>query len=309
MNLMFWKKKTGAEEEAEKARESLDFASAKQDIAETDPESFEPESDGMDTDSPAKRGLGVRVKLQFIALARRFRKTPAPDADEDHAGQTEESPDPETLASPGLLMRISAGFTAFVREFKAPATGAAGGDEEDTESQGRSEASREDELPDAEMAAEPVHSRKWLVIGGSTVIVILLLGSIGSAYWPIVEPPQKRWGTRHEQMDISSTPRRPESEYEGSQAPASVRSPAEVEALKKENAELQARIEALKKVSPQHQPYAPTARQAGGEDAPSSVSGEMTIDNKDPKAAAMSLKEAINAMNAGSGERDKKPAK
>lgn len=323
MNLMFWKRKAGAAEDAENAqgdlavntkpRESLDFSASEQDRAA-------PESSVMDTDSPeapAKPGLTARLKLQLAALTGRLRKAPAFRAGEDLAAEAsgspeksdaDESPDLEVPARPGLLMRIKAGFAAFTRAFKAPAAPAAA-EEQEAGSRSRSEEAAEAELPDEEQSAEPVRSRKWLIIGGSAVIAALLLFSYGIANWPISEPPPKRWGTRHDQMDISSTPPRPESAYEGFQAPA--RSPADVEALRKENAELQARIEALKRAPSLRPPrtYPSSATQSGASAPSSSVGGEMTIDSKDPKAAAMSLKEAIEAMNAGSGDTGKKPAR
>jgi hypothetical protein len=76
-----------------------------------------------------------------------------------------------------------------------------------------------------------------------------------------------------------------------------------------ENAALQARIEALKSGPAQAQPYVPPARQAGGNAAPYADSGELAVDSKDPKAAVMSLKEAIEAMNDASGVYDKEHAK
>lgn len=371
MNLMFWKKKTGAGEEAEntrenlaantKLRESLDFVAAKQAVAErnpglsdpeaTDPElpakpglvarlklrltalnrhfrkapafradedhvpdapggsgkpddaaATEPEMEPPDMEAPAKPGLAVRMKLRLIALTRRFRKTPAPDAeeDEDRAGQAGESPAPETPAKPGLFMRIKTGLAAFVREFKASAAPAADEDG-DADSHGRSGAAPEGDHPEEVSGAEPVRSRKWLVIGGALGLLVLLLVGIAVTFWLTYEPPQKRWGTRHDMTTITSRAIRPESAPEKPQT--------EAEALKKENTELQARIEALKKEPPQQRPYAPPARQTGGSTPSSSVSGELMVGNKDPKTAAMSLKEAIEAMNAESSEYDKKPAK
>lgn len=330
MNLMFWKRKTGAAEEAESApgdlavnsepRESLDFSAAEQDSAG-------PESPVMDTDSaepPAGPGLIARLKLRLATLAGNFRKAPgfraeedlardAPDTEEegDVADLAGEPPAPEAPAKPGLLVRIKAGFAAFTREFKASAAPAIDEDQE-AGSRSRSEAAGEDELPlpEEEEVAEPVRSRKWLVVGGSITIAVLLLAHIAMANWPIFKEPQKRWGTRHDQTDIATSPRRPESGYEGSQAYAPPRSPAEVEALRQENAALQARVEALKKAPPRQQSYALPAGQAGGGSAPSpSFSGEIAVDTKDPKAAAMSLKEAIESMNAGPGDNGKKPAR
>lgn len=376
MNLMFWKKKTGAGAEAEntrenpaanpKPRESLDFVAAEQDVAERDPDSpdpeatsqakpglvarlklrltaltghfrkapafradeehvpdtlggsgkpgdaaaMEPDMESPDMEAPAKPGLAVRMKLRLITLTRRFRKTPAPDAeeDEDRADRDEESPAPETPAKPGLLVRIKAGFAAFTREFKASAAPAASEDQ-DADSHDRSGAAPEGEPPEDFPGTEPARSRRGLVIGGAVGLLVLLLVGIGIAIWPIFTPSQQRWGTKHDMTTITSRAIRPESAPEKPQTTAPEAPQTETEALRKENAELQARIEALKKEPPQQRPYVPPARQTGGSTPSSSVSGEMMVGNKDPKAAAMSLKEAIEAMNADSGEDDKKPAK
>lgn len=309
MNLMFWKRKTGAAEETESAPEDLAVNTETReplDSSAADQDSAGPESPGMETDSaetPAQPGLAARMKLQFIALTLRFRKTPAPDTGEegDLADEADASPAPETPARPGLLLRIKAGFAAFTREFKTPAAPATETDQE-AESRSGSEAAPESELLEEEAVAGPVRSRKWLVIGGSAFIVVLLAADITITLWLAYEPPQKRWGTRHDITSISTRPIEPESAPERPQA--------EAEALRQENAALQARIEALKKGAPQQRSY---AGQAVGGSAPSSLessdSGEVTISNKDPRAAALSLKEAVEAMNAGSGETGKKPVK
>jgi len=356
MNLMFWKKKTGAGEEAENAREylaastklreSLDFSATKQGIAERNPESPEPKTPAKpglaawmklrltaltrhfkkaptfhadevhapdalgdsersdaaasiepDLESPSRPRLAVRIKLQFITLVRRFRKTPALDVVEKHAVEAGESPRSDATAKPGLLMRIKAGFVAFIREIKAP-TAPTTSEEDEAVSHGHSMDS--DNV--GETAAEPARPRKWLIVGGSVFIVTLLLIDIAMNLWLTYEPPQKRWGTRHDATSISSRPSKSES------SPEEPRN--EIEALQKKNAELQTRIEALKKELPQQQPYAPPAWQNSGGGTPSSsVSGEMMVGNKDPQATAMTLKEAIEAMNASSGEHAKKPAK
>lgn len=364
MNLMFWKKKTSADEEAArgnlavnaKPRESLDFVAAKKGATGHSTEPSEPSGadetipgtpdkpglaarlklwlNGLSSrfkkapafrakaepeapvspekprdaasveaepEASAKLGLGIRIKLQLITLVRRFRKTPAPGAESEPDGEAGESPASETTAKPGLFMRIKAGFAAFAREIKSPAAPAAD-EEEEAGSHGRSTAMPEEEFLEDELGDKPVHSRKWLVVGGSALIVILLIVDISITLWLAYEPPQKRWGTRHDITSISSRP------LDSEAAPEATLN--EAEALRKENAELQARIEALKNAQPQQRPYAPPAWQTGVKSAPSSsVGGETTVDSKDPKAAAMTLKEAIEAMNAGADDYQKKPAK
>lgn len=253
MNLMFWKKKTGTEEEAAqgnlavnaKPRESLDFVAAKQGSAGHNPEPAEHELSGADETSPetpAKPGLAERMKLLLGGLTRHFKRTPT--------------------------------FRAEV-EPEAP----------------------EDEYHEG----EPVRSRKRLIIGGAVAVVVLLLVGIGVALWPSSEPPQERPDSRHEVTAATPSAAQPAA------APQS--SPNEIEALRKENAELQAKIEELKKGQVQQRPAAAPAWQTGTSTPLSSVGGEMAVGSSDPKAAAMTLKEAIDAMNASSGDYRKKTAK
>jgi chromosome segregation ATPase len=72
---------------------------------------------------------------------------------------------------------------------------------------------------------------------------------------------------------------------------------AQAEALKKESEAAQARAEELRKREEEARAEAlrKSSRQTGR-----SAPGEMTVGNDDPKAAARSLKEAIEAMNADS---------
>jgi len=56
-------------------------------------------------------------------------------------------------------------------------------------------------------------------------------------------------------------------------------------------------------------PYVSPNRQAGKNALSSSAGGEILVSNKNPKAAAKSLKEAILAMNASGGDFSKKSAK
>ena len=332
MNLMFWKKKAVAGEEAEDARdnlavnaspaESLDFAAAKQDVSKLDPGSSERESSDAEEagqEAPAKQGLFARMKLRLGAMARHFRKPPEFRADEDHAPDTQDTPERqdgaadaaetglETPAKPALGIRIKMSIIAMVRRFrKTPAPDTGEDREPDSGSHGRSEAASTDERPESAPGQAPVRSRKWLVIGGSIAILALLLIDIGITLWATIEPPQKRWGTRHDITSVSSRPVRSETAPGGSQTPAPETPQTEIETLRKENAELQARIEALKKTQ---QPYSPAARQTGGNLPSSAAAGELTVGSKDPKASAMSLKEAVEAMNASSGDFNKKPAK
>lgn len=274
MNLMFWKKKTGAGEEAENAQEDL----------------------AVNT----KPGLAAWMKLRLTALTGHFKKTPAFCAEEDRVPDAPggsgkpgkaaaiepdlESPDMEAPARPGLVVRAKLRLIALIRRFKkTPVSDIAEGDEEDA--------------PEI----NPARSKKRLVIGGAIGLLVLLLAGIGIALRPAVPPPQEQPDTGRDVATITSRP--------GEPAPAPEKPLSEIEALKKENTELHARIEALKKELPQQQSSVPSARHAGGDASSSSASGEMMIGNKDPKATAMTLKEAIEAMNASSGDHAQKPAK
>lgn len=83
---------------------------------------------------------------------------------------------------------------------------------------------------------------------------------------------------------------------------------ANINALTKKNNELQVQIEAFKKKQ-QQLPSASTANQAAGKAQPPARSGNIAIGSKNPKAAAMTLKEAIEAMNESSGDPPNKAAK
>ncbi len=193
-----------------------------------------------------------------------------------------DSAEPDAPASPGLVTRIKSRLAGLAQRFrKAPPAGAE--ENQVQETHGRSQAAAED-VP----SFRPMRTKKRLIIGGAIGLLVLLLAGIGFATWKIfLSPPQQESATAE-----TSHASQPAAHAETPQA--------EIEALKKKNAELQAQIEATKKSQPQQQP---AAAPQGGDNAAvsSSGSGEMTISNKDPKAAAQALKAAIEEMNAASG--------
>lgn len=204
-----------------------------------------------------------------------------------------ESADSETAKKPGLFAKISSLFTSLVRHFKKPPAFNAE-ENQDTDAPEPPESDQDDATPPS--ATSSLNRR--LIIAGIIGLLILSLSGIGFAVWKFFLPAPQ------EEANIPAKP-----------APQTEAARAKIEALKKKNEELQAQIEALKKEQPlqeateSQQPVEPTAKQAKDNALSSSDSGDLMIDNKDPKATAMSLKEAIEAMNEGYGDYGKKRTK
>ncbi|WP_435628007.1 hypothetical protein [Candidatus Ferrigenium straubiae] len=272
MNLKFWKKKTGAGEET------------------------------------AQGNLAVNAKpresLDFVAAEQGSAGQNPEPAGHELSGADETSP--ETSAKPGPVERMKLLLGGLTRHFKRTPT---------------FRAEVEPEAPEDEFhEGEPARSRKRLIIGGVVAAVVLLLIGIGIALWPSAEQPPQKQSAPH---DVAAPPdaappdaatpddATPDDATPSAAQPAAAPQPPpnEIEALRKENAELQAKIEELKKGQAQQRPTAAPARQTGASTPLSSVGGEMAVGSSDPKAAAMTLKEAIDAMNASSGDYRKKPAK
>jgi hypothetical protein len=325
MNLMFWKKKTGAAEEAGNAPENLavnskvpktlDFVAATRNTAERNPKPSETEAPDIveaAQETTSKPGWSAWIKLQIGNLTQRFKKAPAFRADvEPNTRSSPEEPDDfaptatEAPDRPGLAIRLKMQLAALLQRFRKTPAADTNEDDEKKSSIGRSEVAPKDEL-EGEAEIVPTHTRKRLVIGGAIGLLALLLAGIVIVYWPVSEPPPQPLD-KHDTASIASHPAATEPASDESQASAPKEPLSETEALKKENAELQARIEALEKVQP---PAAPPAWQPGGKGAYApSASGEVTLGSENPQSAAMSLKEAIEAMNASSGGYNNKPAK
>lgn len=210
--------------------------------------------------------------------------------------------DDEISAKPGLLARITAQFVALARRFKRPPAFSAAEDHA-ADASSPSESAPEDELP-----ARPTNLKKRLIVGGVISLLVLLLGGIVFAMLKIFVPAHKQ---NADVPAIAETPRLVTH--------AGI-SQAEVDALKKKNLELQVQIEALKKEPPKQEPsrqepsppqlsVESVSQQASGNVTSPSESGDITVGNQDPQAAAMSLKEAIKAMNEGNGDYTRKNAK
>jgi len=203
-----------------------------------------------------------------------------------------DSTDPDAPAKPGLVTRMKSGLAGLALRFrKAPPPDAE--ENQAPDAQGGSQPAAED-AP----TIRPMRAKKRLIIGGAIGLLVLLLAGIGFATWKIF--------LSHPEQEPAA-PAMAETSHASQPAVHAETPQAEIEALKKKNAELQAQLEAIKKEQPQQQP--PASPQAGENTASASSSGngEMTISNKDPKAAAQALKAAIEEMNAASGGR--KPAK
>lgn len=205
-------------------------------------------------------------------------------------------------AKPGLLTRVKSGFSGLARRFrKTPAAEKANGEEDQALNAHGSAETASGDMP----ALRSIRMKKRLIIGGAIGLLVLLLAGMGFAAWKIflASPEHETAAPAQSDAHHDSTP----PEHAAAKLAETPRD--EIEALRKKNDELQAQIEALKKEQPQDQPTAPPSGNAEGNVASSASTGEMTISNKDPKAAAQALKEAIEAMNAGSGSPARKPAK
>ncbi|TAN83874.1 MAG: hypothetical protein EPN14_02705 [Gallionella sp.] len=259
---------------------------------------------------PARRNmLRHRIQINFTMNLMFWKKKTGTGSDAgDSAEKSQEAPgdnsvphkpagpepagpepvEPETPDKPGLVARMKAGFAAVAMRFKkAPAPDAG-----ENESPEAAPADAPENAPDI----SPAPSRKRLAIGGAAGLLVLAL--LGFAAWKIF--PSKK----HE----NGAPAAAETSHAIQPASHAGTSQAEIWALKEKNAELQTQIDALKKVQVQQQPPNPPDQGATGAAPPPPGSGEVTVGNKDPKAAAASLKEAIEAMNANSGGYAKKPA-
>ena len=434
MNLLFWKKKAEAGDDAEdaqgdssmnkKERESLDFAAAKQGSSESIPESPE-------QGTPVKTGLVARMKSKFTFFAQHFRKAPAFQAGEDYAPDGRdslkpapddapainpdlESSEPEIPANPSLVARIKASLDTLALRFKkAPAPDAEENQDKDTRRRSEDEPEDTEETPKTLSLVERAKSNLGIFVSHHKkllIFILLLLSLTGIVYaaWNIIFPPIVREPALrstdeapiHEPLPPIKSPQavppqseQPQTEAEvlkkksveaqsveapkkegsdqaqteagvlkkkGGEAQARTEAPkknsseqaqAEAEELKNKSEDAQALAEALKKESEDTQTQAETLKkqseaaqaraealrkkeaedkaraeaakkslrqqklldssnlQTGGGTAPPQNTGEVTVGSKDPKAAAKSLKEAIEAMNAVSDGPAKKPAK
>ena len=285
MNLMFWKKK---------------------------PANDAPVNEG---DTGVAPGLLARIKA---ALSGRLKSPPPFQAEvpaSAEAGSTSpENAAPAPDAAAGALARIKSGLGALLGRLAT--------------------------APEGE--ASPVRRKGLIAVG--VMLLLLLLGAFGYAAWSIVRSSPDAESDVTELIEdkhASDAPlpitvpdsapaavsevlaaSAPVGEEGASAVPVAVlhaEQPAssvkavpapkapltEVEALRQKNAELQAQLEALKK--PQR-PSSSSVKLYPGDKKGAAAGGVATVGNSDPKAAAATLKEAIEAMNTGVNYQ-KKPEK
>lgn len=279
MNLMFWKKKPHAEEGADSTQKTGDDKAV----------AMEPGQD-----APEKPGLLMRVKSALASLNQRFKKTSAtaevasdnPEAAGGEQTVAMEAPDFDSPARLGLLTRVKSGFSGLVRRLGKSSASDMGDAEEIQSSEPQA-----DDAP----AIRSIRTKKRLIVGGAIGLLFLLLAGAGFAVWKFLLSSPEQDAAAPATAEIA----------DGSLSEEQ----SEIEALRKKNDELQAQIEVLKKEPQQDQSPVPAEGGAEGEAVSFSGSGEITLSNKDPKAAAQSLKEAIEAMNASNGGPARRPEK
>lgn len=291
MNLKFWKKKPRPEEETSGQQDADDKTVA---MARSDLDSAQ--------ETPSRS----RLAAFFSGLGQRFRKSRPAETEtvedspqhkpDSHSADTDASSEPDSPVKTGIFSRFSTLFSGIRRRFrKAPATG--------DESQDHPHSGRDHAAAPMEdnPALRSIRRKKRLIIGGAIALAILLLSGIGFATWKIFFSAKGEDAAVANKADVA----------QGSQAGGHATNEQhdtpenELEALKKKNLELQAQIEAMKKGQSEA-----SATESPGTDesatSPATATNELTISNKDPKGAALTIKEAIEAMNAADG---RKPAK
>lgn len=300
MNLMFWKKKPAAGDGAKALPE---------DAADNAAEQKSPDSESPDSEPQKKLGLFSRIKLRLVSLIRRSKKTPSTDEEEakepaaethlrsthepeGHAGIDEES---ETSEKPGLFARTKLRLAALIgRTPKATEEE----EEEAADALRRAKPEAEHATEEAaEEAAKPKHSRKGWIIGGLILLLILL---VTGGYFALdyILPPLKRSNIAHETVKAYRIRQQALKDAQQAEPPLS-ESP---QAAPPPPA-------AFESQQPPVEPVQPAQQRTGSSAPPISSKGEVVVDSKNPKSTAMSLKEAIEVMNAESGGTARKPAR
>jgi len=302
MNLMFWKKKNVGESSAKTAQQDADDQAAVQ---------KSPDSESSDAETPKQPGLFARMKLSLVALIRHSKKTPAPDeeeaeepAEDTHRRSTHDSEDrsdtdAETSEKPGFFAHLKAKLFG-TKKVEEEAEG-----DETERRPAKHEAEHATEVPAAEEAAESEHSWKGWIIGG-VILLLILLAAGGYFALDYLLPPLKRSNIAHETVKAYRNRQAlkassQQAEPPLTEAPQATPPPAEIEMPRNEAQPPAEHAHPTQSAQP--------ARQRDGSTPPTSSKGDLVVGSKNPKDTAMSLKEAIKAMNAESGEPARKPAR
>lgn len=185
---------------------------------------------------------------------------------------------------------------------KTPSSSAEAADEQEAESS------------DATHVRAARTKKRMLVFGGVGVLVLVLSG-VAVVVWKLFFSPPPAAVLIETQKNTVMLPsphkaktliKLPDIEVSKTQAEQ-----VELKTLKKKNAELEAELNALKQQESRQLPSAtlPVPAVPAQSAVGSGASGTLVIDSAHPKETAMSLKAAIEAMNAGTGDYAKAPAK
>lgn len=237
-----------------------------------------------------------------------WKKKKPHEADETEAGSDKTmaiapASDPEEesgggLARPGLATRLRSMFAVLGQRLRHRRNSDAGKQET-----ADAHAATEEHAP----PSRPPNLKKRLIIGGALGAAALLLAGIGFAAWKFLfssheaEPPPPPAAATHD--SAPPPPAKP--------AQAEDETQAQLEALKKQNEEMARQLEALKKEKSQDEKGHEESAGATPKNGASAGGGDevMVFSGKDPKASAQALKQAIEEMNAASGNgKRRKPA-
>lgn len=181
-----------------------------------------------------------------------------------------------------------------------------------------------DEASGDEAHIKAARLKKRMVIFGAIGLSVLILLVLAAAVWKLffAEPPREAAppDSATEQKVLLPSPHREKNliKLPGIELPPSATPQAELDALRKKNEELEGQLKELKQQDRQSAPAETAAPVQGNVPAASrggevvrggeiTQGGEVRLGSKDPKATAMTLKAAIEIMNAGTGDYAKKP--
>lgn len=323
MNLMFWKKKAVTQSDAANSQENPGGNAGSPNPDDSKPAGLE----STDAEAPVKAGLFTRIKSKFTALTLRFKKAPvseksAEEAPDKGRRSKEEAKDAEEAPEkPDLFAQLKPKLMGFVLSHQKLLIAVL-----------------------LFLSLTAILFAAWDIIFPP---LVRKPTPHSIAEQPAPPAPIHEPTTPQETLQETPQDAPPQTEAELLKM-KSDEAQARVEALKKESLEAQKQAELLKKMSDEAQALAEAAKkkdeearalaeaakkkdeearakarkkepakpQLPGSSAPQTttharpyaVSGEISVGNKDPKATAMTLKEAIKAMNADSREYSDKPA-